>query len=57
MGRALLVIDLTAELVIIVPLVCRIILWRATRASLAAVKSILGSVLQSSNVHNTARGY
>jgi len=26
MGRALLVIDLTAELVIIVPLLCRIIL-------------------------------
>jgi hypothetical protein len=57
MGRALLVIDLTAELVIIVPLLCRIILWRATRASLAAVKLILGSFLQSSNVHNTAGGY
>lgn len=57
MGRALLVIALTTELVIIVPLGCQIILWREMCASLAVVKSMLGSFLQSSNVHNMAGGY
>ena len=57
MGCALAVMDLTAELAIIVSLGCWIILWRATRSSLAAVKLILGSFLQSLNVYNTAGGY